>query len=254
MLSSALACPERFRRRYLEGEIIPPGVAMGIGTSVHKVNETNLSQKIHTKQDMPLSDMKDAARDSFYGAFENGVYLTRENVPAKDRILNEALNSAINLTTEYHKSIAPEITTPKQIEQKITVDIGLDLPLTGRLDFVNEDGSIFDLKTTSKSWGKNNALTKHWLQSTFYSLLRWKETGTEPPGFIFYVLVNLKTGCKTQTELLKIAQPMYRRLEALFGAFMAMLSSGTFLPAEPGSWMCSEKWCGYFLTCKYMGN
>ena len=45
-LGTALRCGEQFRRRYIEGERIPPGVAAGRGTGVHNANDVNLSQKV----------------------------------------------------------------------------------------------------------------------------------------------------------------------------------------------------------------
>ena len=64
-LGTALRCGEQFRRRYIEGERVPPGVAAGRGTGVHKANEVNLNQKVITGTDLKLSDLKDAARDGF---------------------------------------------------------------------------------------------------------------------------------------------------------------------------------------------
>ena len=42
--NTALRCGEQFRRLYIEDERIPPGIAAGRGTGVHKANEVNLKQ------------------------------------------------------------------------------------------------------------------------------------------------------------------------------------------------------------------
>jgi hypothetical protein len=47
---------------------------------------------------------------------------------------------------------------------------------------------------------------------------------------------------------------MYSALIHKIQIFLKGLKAGIFLPAESGSWACSEKFCGYWSTCKYVGN
>lgn len=149
-LGMALRCGESFRRRYIEDEIIPPGIAAGRGTGVHKANEVNLKQKIKTKIDLPLSDLTDAARDGYVHAFRNGVYLTKEDQPSKNTLLNDGLNDTIRLTELYRKEVAPEI-KPIEVERPFRLDVGLPLLLAGRID-MEEDFKVDDLKTAGMSW------------------------------------------------------------------------------------------------------
>ena len=58
-------CGEQFRRRYIEGDKIPPGVSMLRGTGVHAGVEANMRQKIDTYRDLPVSDVVDAAVAKF---------------------------------------------------------------------------------------------------------------------------------------------------------------------------------------------
>jgi hypothetical protein len=44
-------CGEQYRRRYLENEIIPPGISARIGSGVHKAAEINFRAKIQTGED-----------------------------------------------------------------------------------------------------------------------------------------------------------------------------------------------------------
>ena len=133
-----LRCGEQFSRRYLEGEIIPPGVAARRGSAFHKAAEINHRQKIVTREDLPAEDLKDAARDEFVRLVkEEGVYLTKEERPAKARLLNEGLNQAVSACEVYRKDVAPKI-VPKEVERRYQDDIGVGLPLVGTVDCVTE--------------------------------------------------------------------------------------------------------------------
>lgn len=255
MISMALKCQEQFRRRYIEGEIIPPGIAMGVGSAVHKANEVNLSQKTTSGVDLPPSVLHDAARDEYFHVFKNGLHLHRDQVASKNNLLNQGLNSVIGLTTLYHEQVAPEIDEPVSVEESFLVDIGADLPIGGRIDFATRDGSLFDLKTSGRSWAPQAAETKYWLQPAMYTLSQMSSTPREPSGFTYYVLVNLKKEeKKLQTFILNVGDSLLKRLLMIIANFCKMLKTGVFMPADPSHWVCSEQYCGYYLTCKYTGH
>lgn len=248
-LNMAFRCGEQFRRRYIEDEIIPPGIAAGRGTGVHKANEVNLKQKITSKVDLPVSDLKDAARDGYIHSFRNGVYLAKEDKSSKDKLLNDGLNDTIRLTELYRKEVAPDI-QPLEVERPFEIDVGLPLLLAGRID-MEEDFKVDDLKTAGMSWPEGR-IDKE-IQPIFYSYAHEKETGIRPE-FIYHILVALKTKTKRQVQKITATDNHYRALFAKLKMFCQMLDTGTFLPANPSSWWCTEKWCGYYSTCPYVGN
>lgn len=246
-LNCAFRCGEQFRRRYLMGEIIPPGIAAGRGTGVHKANEVNLKQKIHTKIDLDISDLKDVARDGYVNAFKNGVFLSKEDQPAKNRLLNEGLNQTLSLTELYRNEVAPEI-TPIDVEREFCIDVGLPLPLAGRID-MEEIAKINDLKTSGKKWPDDQIYKE--IQPIFYSYVYEQETGIRPE-FVYHILRTLKTGPKRQVQKLTPTDNHYHALFAKLKIFCKMLEAGTFLPADPTSWACDSKWCGYYYSCKFI--
>ena len=65
MLGMFLRCPHQFERRYLRGEIIPPGIAARRGSATHKAAQINHEQKLHSQEDLPVGDLQDAARDHY---------------------------------------------------------------------------------------------------------------------------------------------------------------------------------------------
>lgn len=246
-LNMAFRCGEQFRRRYLMDEIIPPGIAAGCGTGVHAANEANLKHKIITEADMPLDDMKDAARDGYVRAFRNGVFLSKDDISAKKRLLNEGLNKTLRLTELYKNEVAPHI-KPKEVEREFLIDVGLPLPLAGKID-IEQDGRVDDLKTSGIKWPEGR-INKE-IQPIFYSFAHEKETGIRPE-FYYHILRDLKSGPQLQVQSLKPTDEHYKALFEKINMFCKMLKAGIFPPAEPTSWICSEKFCGYYHDCKYI--
>jgi len=237
-LNMALRCGEQLRRRYIEGEIIPPGIAAGRGTGLHGANEVNMKQKVKTKEDLPLSDLKDAARDAFIGAFRNGIYLAKENRPAKEQILNDGLNATLRLTGLYHEEVAPEI-EPIEVERPFYIEIpGVPLPLAGRMD-IQRVAKVDDLKGAGKSWAEGQINQE--IQPIFYCLAHEYETKVRPE-FIYHILVDLKRGPKRQVQKLTPTDNHYHALIKKMQMFCRSLEAGIFLPANPSSWWCSERW------------
>ena len=66
-----MKCMEQIRRRFIEGEIIPPGVAMVVGTGTHKSIEKNLTSKIVWDELLPVEEVADIARDEVNQAWES---------------------------------------------------------------------------------------------------------------------------------------------------------------------------------------
>jgi hypothetical protein len=247
-LNMALRCGEQFRRRYIEGEIIPSSIAASRGTALHKANEVNLKQKIATRVDLPVSDMLDAARDAYVANLRAGVFLAKEDVPRKNELLNEGLKQTLTLTGLYAQAVAPKI-VPIEIEREFSIDVGLEWPLAGRIDH-EQDGVVNDLKTAGKSWSEGKINSE--LQPVFYSLAHEREFGVRPK-FVYNILVALKTP-KHQIQERTCTDTDYTALMAKLAVFIKMVKAGVFLPADPTSWACSPKWCGYHSTCPYVGN
>lgn len=255
MINTAFKCGEQFRRRYIDGEVIPPGIAAGRGTGVHNASKVNLRQKIATKVDLPLSDLRDAARDGFVSAFKDGIYLTREELPQKAKILNDGLEDALVCTNVYSESVAPQI-DPVSVEEPFTVDVGLALPLAGTMDH-EATHRIDDLKSTGKKWRDDQIREE--IQPVLYSLVHEVLTG-ERPDFVYHIMISRRgkdgnlTSADYQKQEYRADDRNYAALIARINNFINMLNSGSFVPSNQNNWWCGEKWCGYWNTCPYVGN
>jgi hypothetical protein len=249
MLGGWYRCPEQFRRRWIEGEIIPPGIAARKGSAAHKAAEINHRQKIKTKTDLPLGDLTDAARDEYVKLVKDqGIFIPREEVSAKCRLLADGLDSAVRLTETYHREMAPRV-KPLYVEEILFLDVGLSLPLRGILDLVTEDFAMEDIKTSSKA--KSQSEVDASLQLTFYSGLFAGNNEGKWPSIcrINNLIDNSKSYLKTFET--RRDEKDFKALIIRIEFMLAQIKTGLFPPCEPTSWACNEKWCGFALTCKY---
>ena len=247
MVGMWLRCGLQFERRYLLGEIMPPSIAARRGSAVHKAAELNNLQKVSSHEDLPLDVLQDAARDEYVRLLKDeGVFIPKEDLPSKAAILNDNLNQAVRTTEAYRKDVAPKI-QPILVEKSATIDIGLDLPISGRLDLGTIDG-IRDIKVQGQT--KNQAWADAEIQPDFYWHLYKEITGAYPQSFTYDALVPLKEVVK-YNPLVTRRQSNLTRIRQYCAALLRDLQTGSFRPADPESWICSPKWCGWWNTCAY---
>ena len=251
MVGTWLRCGEQFRRRYIEGEIIPPGVAARRGSAAHKGAEVNNRSMIEKGIIPPLDVLKDATRDEFVRLVrDEGVFIPRDQVGEKNTILNDNLNQAIAGIEKFHEAVAPNI-KPVAAELKVSADIGLSLPIAGIIDCA-EDGTIRDLKIRGRATNQGNADSE--LQPSFYWVLYREHFGKYPDVFIYDEIVPLKTKTGYNPISTRRDEQALDRWRYYLHAFLRDLSTGTFRPADPGHFLCNLSWCGYATSCKYKGR
>lgn len=248
MLGMFLRCPAQFERRYINDEIIPPGIAARRGSATHKAAEINHLQKVKSKKDLPTSDLQDAARDEYIRLIkEQGVFIPKDKVSEKNQLLAQGQDAAVRLAKLYRETLAPHI-HPALVEEKITVDCGLELPLQGTIDVLTEDNWLPDLKTADKSKGVGEA--ENSLQLTFYAGMVADHTGKWPEKISLEILVNNKEP-KLQSLPTKRGPADWANLLLRVQLMLKQINTGLFPPCDPSSWICSPSWCGYWHTCKY---
>lgn len=241
-------CPAQFERRYVNGEIIPPGIAARRGSATHKAAEINHIQKKVSHEDLETDTLQDAARDEYVRLVKDeGVFIPKDQVSEKDRLLGEGLDAAARLTKLYRDALAPQI-MPVLVEERLTIDAGLDVPIKGTIDVLTVDHWMPDVKTAAKSKGQGEADNS--LQLTFYAGLVANETGKWPEKVSLEILVDNKTP-KLQSLETTRGPKDWQRLLGRIQLMIAQINTGLFPPCDPNSWICSERWCGYFSSCKW---
>lgn len=247
-LGMFLRCPAQFERRWINGEIIPPGIAARRGSSVHKAAQINHEQKLRSRKDLPVDSLQDAARDEYVRLVKDkGVFIPKDQVSEKDKLLAAGMDASTRLTKLYREALAPMI-QPVMAEKYLTVDAGLDLPLAGTVDVLTEDNWLPDLKTADKS--KIAGEAENSLQLTFYAGLVANDTGRWPEKVSLEILVDNKTPKLQSLETTRGPED-WKNLLLRVQLMIAQINTGLFPPCDPGAWICSPKWCGYFDSCKY---
>lgn len=246
-------CPERYRRRYVEGEKIPPGIALIRGSAVHKGAEVNLKHKRDNGTLLDQGAVLDAVREEFESRWQGGVLLTpEESVVGVTVTKGEAIDETISAAQFHHEHVAP-IILPKYVEAKVETTVeGLPRPLLGFVDVIEPDGAINDLKISGKTPSEDMAANS--VQLKHYALAYRAATGQPSPVQRLDYVVPLKRGTKHVRVQTRNGPDDIARLLHRYMTQMTAILGGTFPPATPGAWWCSEKWCGYFRTCRYARN
>lgn len=243
MLGLYCNCQEAFRRRYIEGEKIPPAIAMAVGTGVHKAAEINHLQKMDTGLDMPIDELQDAAADGFRNAVEDsGVYFTGTRQEL-NKELGKGSDLSVKMAGLYGSKVAPKI-QPVAAEMKLTAcHEDLPVPFLGIVDVVNQGNIVADLKTANKKWRAGKE--KESLQPAIYKFLLKQNYGHDYE-FDFHVMAY--DGNVQHIEMRYKENIGY--VVNLAKALLNSCESGVFMPAVPGHWLCSDRWCGYYNSCR----
>ena len=253
-LSMYLRCGEAYRRRYIEGEVIPPGVALIRGSAVHKGAETNFRQKIESHEDLPSSVIQEAAAAAFDERASGEVLLTGDEVAiGLKKVLGEAKDSTVRLADLYALQVAPSI-QPLFVEERIEIPVHSHdrrLDLVGIIDVVSDLKDVIDLKTSKRRKTSNEVEID--AQLTWYDMAYRYLTGEAPRSVGFEVLVDKKTP-EVQSVRSPRTQEDHQTLLHKLNAMEAGVKAGVFLPAAPGSWACSDRFCGYWGTCPFVNS
>jgi hypothetical protein len=247
-------CGEQYRRRYIEGEKIPPAIAMLVGRAVDESVTDNLTTKIEHGTLLPLEQVRAKARDTFSNTWAGeGVFLTDEDValgPA--RVKGEAVDKSVRLAELHARQVAPGI-SPTAVQRRWEVSLekaGYAATLVGVLDIQEGSKRIRDTKTSGKSPSEDQADKSD--QLTLYALGAKVIDGAIPDELSLDYLVDTKTP--------KVVQLVSKRTEADFGPVLRrveraleVIQAGAFTPANPETdWWCSKSSCGYWASCPFV--
>lgn len=242
-------CGEQWRRRYVEGDIVPPNVSLLRGTGVHVGASTNYQQKIESGEDLPQADIVDAAVEGFKArrAAEGLSFTEEERQTGVRKVTGAAIDATARLAKLYADEEAPTV-QPQFTEEKFCITLPGDYDLIGVIDVADVEDNVCDLKTSGKSPAKNAAATS--LQLTVYAPGFKALTGRWPKEMRLSFLVDNKE----PKRIVQATNPTRDDIEMLvcrFNQMVQAIKSGVYTPATPDNWCCSEKWCGYWRTCKY---
>jgi hypothetical protein len=252
-LDSYCKCGEAYRRRYIEGERIPPNVAMLKGTGFHRGAETNFRQKIETHEDLKPSDIVDAAVSAFEAELEKGVELAGDDkLRGKTAVIGETKDDLVSVVTVHAKEQAPDY-QPVFVEQPFTIELPeSSRDLMGIIDLGDDLRRVTDLKSAGKS--KSQADADNSVQLTIYAAGHHAITGNPPTEVRLDTIVTTKTKTYRNVVSSDRGMPDFTALANRVEAVNKGIDAGVFAPATPGAWWCGPRWCGYWSTCPFVNS
>lgn len=253
-LDQLLRCGVQFEFRRIKGIIMPPSISASRGHAVHKAVETNELYKKEGRPELLPSDIEDIAVTEYKIAISDGIFLPKEQQSEKRKQLEMGLVDSVRCSKKYLSVVSPMI-DPIEVEKKFEIDFpNVSMPISGQMDIINRNHCVDDIKTTTTKWSDDRVNES--IQPILYSYAYEKIYG-QRPDWKYHILIARqgKTGNPTSTDYqplsLKIRDTHYDSLSVWLILFERAIQSGIFLPANPMSWWCSSKWCGYWQICKY---
>lgn len=260
-----LRCPLKWHNRYILNEYEPTNANMLIGKSVGsgvsagyigKMVQRSLAEDGLSGAPGMRELMLDIASDTFDEAVKDEEIDWGEEHP--QLAAGRAKDTAIICTEVYHDDVAVKF-EPETVEEGFEIQFpDADWAIKGYIDFVGEAqgllAELHDLKVVGKA---DNGIDSD-PQATLYIASRYARDGSLP-SFAWHqvkkptartpasatLMTTQRTPVQINNYLERIAQ-VAREIEWRY-------KSGDWQGAVPGSWWCSQKFCGYYETCPFGG-
>lgn len=251
-IESICRCGEAYRRSYIMGEKIPPKIVQIKGTCVHESARCNFSQKVDSHVDISLDDFKEMAAATFDKQISRGYLLTREEQQRGHRIvLGEAKDESVYLAELHAREQAPDY-QPVDVEQEGRIELRNSThDILMRIDMEDDQRRVVDFKTAARKERQSTADSS--VQLTTYAAHHQLKHGSPPSEVRLDVLVKTKKPYR-QVLLSQRGPDEFQALANRVNMVLATIKAGTFLPATPGAWWCSDDYCGYWSTCPYVNR
>lgn len=254
-LDYACGCGIRWCFKYEDRLRMEPPRRLVEGSGVHVGAALNFRQKIETHDDLPVSDIVDAAVDGFDARLhQDGVALTDEEAGrGRDKVLGESRDRVVRLAKCFAEQVAPRY-QPRFVEQEVRItDIpGAPFDLLGYLDLADVLNRVRDIKSASRKTPQ--AVADHSTQLTFYSAAHHVLTGRPATDVGLEVLIDYKSGPQAQSVTSERGPDDWQVLAERINAFARAKAAGAWLPAPPSAWWCSIEWCEYARVCPHFNS
>lgn len=246
-------CPESWRRRYAEGEIIPPGIAAIRGSGLHGAADFSMRWKAEYGTNTKPDELRDIAVARLDERLEDSdVLLTPdEKSVGRQIIIGQARDSVARMGHFWGCTTQTEYQPldPLRVEERFTIPLPrLGIDFVGIIDLTDDQGRVVDWKTGKRSPSQRDADTS--AQLTAYALWHHRRTGNPPAE----VRLDAIIGGKETKRVLRQSHRNkldYERLLERIKVTLQAIKAGVFPPCNPDDWQCSATWCGYWHTCKY---
>lgn len=232
-ITKYLSCPQQYYREYIAEEKpeFKRTAAISVGSAVHKLVENKLTS---------ILGMGELEEVELFNTTDLTPFFTDTDL--EDQEPDYWTNYAKILYKTWYKEVGMSI-MPTKSEFGFNSLVG-DVPVMGYIDYVDNSSGrpeICDLKVTKKSKTENDARDS--VQLAMYAITQ------ENPCVRFDSVV------KTKVPKVGVARYVYTPSELgyyvdLIGEVATNISAGNFPMTSPTQWVCTEKWCSHFSTCR----
>lgn len=255
-LTMLLRCPKQFEFRYIDGHIVPPGAALIKGSAAHRVFETYFKGALDGRTRFTpeqTAELSVSVLDDLLQEQETRVSVSElENMRA----------TLPHLTRTYITQVASRI-TPLAVEEEIRYRSRCGVTMLGYLDLryrrqPHGETELGDYKISSKRW--TLPLLVNSVQFNLYAVMtgitRVSVHNLIPSAVKSPVCKKpLPAGVIDIAPSIRIVRhrfdgAMTEHLEQLIERAARLISSGIFMPCDPGAWWCMPEWCGYWTRCR----
>lgn len=246
-------CPEAYRRRYMEKDIIPPSAGQARGKGMHVGAAENMRQKLQTGRDLKPAEIVEIGMCAFGDEIKGGLTLSAaEASRGAEAVLTDVKHDLREILDVHAREQAPDY-MPTMVEQLVRVPLpNAPRDLLGVLDLATTKNEVVDFKTAKRSKSQSDVDAS--VQLTVYAVCHQVETG-RPAAFVSLdTVVQLAKSTKRQKLIGTRDQHDFDALANRINAVQHAIDAGSFPPAAPGSWNCSDKWCGYYRTCPFVNS
>lgn len=230
-------CGMKYEYRYVKNIHTPTAYAANIGSAAHKGFEFFYKEKIKgctIKSDIVL-DYAMAELEKVTKVDSSEATIMKYVVPP------------------YIDNVAVEV-TPLEVEKEIRYTSQCGVDMLGYIDLLTP-GTICDYKITEKKWDLQK------LQGDLQFISYGAATGINKVNIHN---ITKSSGVRSKTEVKEHVKDIgnirildweyvpreYSHLELIIERAARTISAGLFMPCEPTSWCCNEKWCEYWSICR----
>jgi CRISPR/Cas system-associated exonuclease Cas4 (RecB family) len=244
-------CPEAYRRHRIEGERIPPSVVQIRGTGYHRAAAANMRQKLTSGVDMKPRDIVDLGMSEFETEAKGGVSLNIEEAKAGyERVIGTTADDLREILDIHAREQAP-CHMPTLVEQQVRIPLpNAPRDLLGVLDLATTNDDVIDFKSTKRS--KSQSEVDGSVQLTIYAVAHKFETGRPARSVQLDNIVQMKTKTFRQVLTSTRDERDFAALANRINAVQHAIDAGSFPPAAPGTWNCSDKYCVFHRTCPFV--
>lgn len=252
-ISLYLNCPENWKRKYINKEPTRSTPALVFGSAFHATIENYIA----AKAGKPINGLSLKSIPELWDYNWKNKMEAEPNVDWGAEIPDDHRKEGLRIlgnkdVQNLVDSIKPLIDNDGLfMERKITLNVpGVPVPIIGYIDIMTADGVPGDFKTASSAWTDDKAREE--LQPLVY-LAALNQAGRKVPHLTFHHYVVTKTK-QPKVQIIE-HKHTWDEIFWLFNLIQSVWKGieREVYPLNPGSWLCSPKYCSFFSQCRGRG-